>query len=1184
VLLLVVHLAGCGVTYNTLPLTVSPNSVSFGTVNVGQTQSTSLTLQNPGLTSVALSGMQVADPAFTLSPAQMATNIPAGGTATVKVVFAPTAAKSYSSEIVVMSGTQKTSVSVAGTGQQSVSQGSTGTAALQLSATALQFGSVPIGTDTQQSLTLTSSGTAPLQISSLSAQGTAFSAQTPSLPVTLQPGQALTLPVNFGPKSSGQATGQLVIASNAAQAPSVTVNLVGNGASSTPPPPPGSGTPALTLSSTAVNFDSVAVGSHGSNSVTLTSSGTSAVVLQSLTVNGDGFSAGQLHLPLTLAPGQQISLPLSFTPSSAGAQQGQVSLADNATGSSSTISLRGNGTTAASLSVPNDVNFGDVTVGSQEDKTITLVSNGTGPVTVSAITIAGTSFSDSAQVLPQVLQPNQQMSLKLKFGPKAEGDAAGTVTVSSNSASNPVITVKTHGKGVVTTAPSLSASASSLSFGRVLLGSQATKTLTVTSTGTAAATISGVSITGTGYTATYAGVPVQNLSAPITLQPGQTVTFNVSFDPTNVGKSAGQLSLATDTGSPVNVSLSGNGEQATVPALTVSAPSLNFGDVQMGSKAELQLTLTSSGTAPVTISSSTIAGQQFQISSVAYPAGVTGWPATLNPGQQVVLSVAFSPDSVNSFTGDLALASNASGGAANIPLSGTGDAVPAPKLALSATSINFGQVQIGSRLSRTLTLTSTGTAPLHVNTITASDPQFSIAAPSLPATLQPNQQLSVTVTFDPTTEGNAAATLTVTSDDPSGPATVSLGGSGTAVPTAQLTVSPTAVDFGSVPLNVASTKPVTLTSTGTASVTISAATVTGAAFSISGATFPITLNPNQSVTLQAQFDPSAAGAASGQLTVTSNSTTGSTTQLPLSGTGTVTTTPNLTVSTNSLSFGSVPVNSTATLPLTLTSSGTAPLTINAATLSGAGFADSGATFPLTLNPNQSVTLQLQFDPKTAGGVTGQLTITSNSSSGATTIVQLSGTGTTAAVPQLQFSSTALSFGNVPVGSTATLSLTLISSGTAPVIVSTASLTGTDFSDSGATFPVTLNPNQSITLKVQFDPSAAGATTGQLTIKSNSTTGSTTQISLSGTGTAVQHSIDLTWDAPSSSADPVAGYNVYRSANSGSSFTKLNTSADSQTAYTDNAVQSGTTYVYEVKSVDENGVESSASNQISLSVP
>jgi fibronectin type 3 domain-containing protein len=132
--------------------------------------------------------------------------------------------------------------------------------------------------------------------------------------------------------------------------------------------------------------------------------------------------------------------------------------------------------------------------------------------------------------------------------------------------------------------------------------------------------------------------------------------------------------------------------------------------------------------------------------------------------------------------------------------------------------------------------------------------------------------------------------------------------------------------------------------------------------------------------------------------------------------------------------------------------------------------------------------------------------------------------------------------------------------------------------------VTINPNQSLTLNLQFDPTATGAATGKLTVTSNSTTGGTTQVTLSGTGTGVQHSIDLNWNAPSSSADPVAGYNVYRSTDAGKSFTKLNSSPDGQADYTDSAVQSGTTYMYEVKSVDASGVESDPSNQISLTVP
>lgn len=1181
-LLVVVHLAGCGVTYNTLPLTVSPSSLTFGSVQIGKSQTATVTLQNPGLTSVTLSGAQAGDPAFTLSSDQANTTIAAGASATVKVTFAPTAAKDYSSQVVIASGSQQTKFPVTGTGQPPPQTTPSGSPALAVSSNALQFGSVPIGGNAQQTLTITSSGTAPLDINALNASGSGFSAQMPSLPLTLQPGQSLALPVAFVPKTSGAAAGQLVIGSNAANASSVTVNLAGDGASSTPAPP-SSATPALTLSSTSVDFGSVAAGSQGSNSVTLTSSGTAAVVIQTIAVSGSGFSIGNMQLPLTLAPGQQVALPITFAPTGAGAQQGEITLTDNATGSPNSISLTGTGTTSASLSVPQSVEFGDVTVGSAGSKTITLVSNGTAPVTIESITVAGASFSGSPQSLPQVLQPNQQLSLKLKFSPEAEGDATGTVTITSDAAASRSTAVKIHGKGIGATVPALSASATTLSFGQVAVGSQAIKTVTVTSTGTAPATISAGSITGTGYTATYAGVPVQNLSAPLTLQPGQQVSFDVVFDPSQASTSNGQLSLSTNTGSPVNVSLSGTGIANTYPALTLSAPSLDFGDVEMGSQKVLQLTLTSSGTAPVTVSSSAVAGNNFQITSTTYPTGITNLPATLNPGQQIVLSITFSPNAVSSFTGNVALTSNASGGTANVPLSGTGDAVPAASLALSATSINFGQVQVGSTGTRSLTLTSSGNAPLNIIAITVSGAQFS-ATPSLPVTLQPNQQLTLTLTYAPTAEEADSGTLTIASNDPSGPATVSLGGSGTVATSPQLTVNPTAVSFGNEPLNSPASQTVTLTSSGTAALTITAASVTGSGFSVSGVTFPITLNPNQTATLQVQFDPTSAGAATGQLTVSSNAT-GGTVQVPLSGTGTaVATTPQLTVSAGSLSFGNVAVSSTATLPLTLTSTGTAPVTISAAAVSGAGFADSGVTFPITLNPNQTATLNVQFAPAAAGAAAGQLTITSNSSSGATTVVQLSGTGTVAATPTMLVSATSLAFGSVSVNSTSTLSLTLTSTGTAPLTINSATISGTGFSDSGATFPVTLNPNQAVTVQVQFDPTAAGAVTGQLTISSNSSSGATTQVQLSGTGAAVQHYVDLSWNAPASSSDPVAGYNVYRSTDGGSTFTQLNSSADTQVSYTDNAVQSGTTYVYEVKSVDANGVESSPSNLITLSVP
>jgi fibronectin type 3 domain-containing protein len=123
----------------------------------------------------------------------------------------------------------------------------------------------------------------------------------------------------------------------------------------------------------------------------------------------------------------------------------------------------------------------------------------------------------------------------------------------------------------------------------------------------------------------------------------------------------------------------------------------------------------------------------------------------------------------------------------------------------------------------------------------------------------------------------------------------------------------------------------------------------------------------------------------------------------------------------------------------------------------------------------------------------------------------------------------------------------------------------------------------MTLQVQFKPTAAGSTTGQLTISSTSTSGGTAVVPLSGTGTATAHEVDLSWNAPSSSSDSVAGYNIYRSTGSGAA-QLINSSVDTQVSYVDSTVVSGSTYSYIVKSVDSGGVESVPSNQISVTVP
>jgi hypothetical protein len=229
-----------------------------------------------------------------------------------------------------------------------------------------------------------------------------------------------------------------------------------------------------------------------------------------------------------------------------------------------------------------------------------------------------------------------------------------------------------------------------------------------------------------------------------------------------------------------------------------------------------------------------------------------------------------------------------------------------------------------------------------------------------------------------------------------------------------------------------------------------------------------------------------------------------------------------------------------------------------------------------------MTLQVQFDPTATGSASGQLAIGSNSTSGSTASVTLSGTGT-AANPQLTVSAGSLSFGSVAVNTATTQSITLTSTGTTPVTVNSATITGAGFTIIGGSFPATLNPNQTLTLKLQFEPTTAGALTGQLTISSNSTSGSTATVSLTGTGTAVAHQVNLSWNAPSSSTDPAAGYNIYRATGTGS-FSRINSSPDTAVNYVDSTVVSATTYSYQVTSADASGRESTPTSPITVTIP
>jgi hypothetical protein len=292
----------------------------------------------------------------------------------------------------------------------------------------------------------------------------------------------------------------------------------------------------------------------------------------------------------------------------------------------------------------------------------------------------------------------------------------------------------------------------------------------------------------------------------------------------------------------------------------------------------------------------------------------------------------------------------------------------------------------------------------------------------------------------------------------------------------------------------------------------------------------------------------------------------------------------LTVTPATIDFGTVPVGTTQTQSVVFTNIGQGKLGIVHVGITGVGFQMSGLSFPVVLQSNQSLSLQVSFTPSAPGLVGGVLsvsTVVSGSSGGRTyadVTVPLAGDGSSPS--QLNISPASLNFGTVVDGTSSSLPTTLTATGSS-VTVSAATISNSQFSLSGISLPVTIVAGQSLVFNAVFVPETTGADSGTVSFTSTATN-SPTLLSLTGVGaSAPVYSVSLSWD-PSTS--PVVGYNVYRGTTSGGPYTKINSSVDASTVYTDNFVQDGQTYYYVTTAVAGDGSESSYSNQSQAVIP
>ena len=90
-----------------------------------------------------------------------------------------------------------------------------------------------------------------------------------------------------------------------------------------------------------------------------------------------------------------------------------------------------------------------------------------------------------------------------------------------------------------------------------------------------------------------------------------------------------------------------------------------------------------------------------------------------------------------------------------------------PAIAVSQTGLNFGLVPVGNSKQLTLIVLNVGDAPLTINSISSSSPEFIVSLTSFTIPVDSSQE--VTVTFTPLSTEAKLTTLTITSSDPNKP-------------------------------------------------------------------------------------------------------------------------------------------------------------------------------------------------------------------------------------------------------------------------------------------------------------------------------------------------------------------------------------------------------------------------------
>lgn len=322
-------------------LTVNPSTVSFGSVQIGNSVSQSVVLNNTGGSNLTISKATVSGTGFSVSGLTLPLTLAPKQSASFTTTFAPQSSRSISGSVSLEYSRGERGRFVFGSITK-VSLTGTGTTSGQLTAnpSSLNFASVQVGSSASLSETLANTGGSTVAISQANLSGAGFSISGLSgFPISLTPNETVTFTATFTPTVAGAASGSLSVVSNASNSP---LNIVLSGT--------GTSAGTLAVSPTSLNFGAVVVGSSSLLNGTLTAAGT-AVTVASASLSNSEFALSGISLPATLAAGQSATFAVTFTPQASGAASASLSFSSNASNSPTVQTMTGTGTAATQHTV-----------------------------------------------------------------------------------------------------------------------------------------------------------------------------------------------------------------------------------------------------------------------------------------------------------------------------------------------------------------------------------------------------------------------------------------------------------------------------------------------------------------------------------------------------------------------------------------------------------------------------------------------------------------------------------------------------------------------------------------------------------------------------------------------------------------------------------------------------------------